>query len=150
MPFTMQYIFLIICIQLFCMHSAIAEVYKWIDEDGKVVYGDKPKSDNAAEIKIKKKPKPDKNTQERVQKQQKLLKVMQEEREEKIALKKEEQEKKKQQQKKCAEVQEKLTEIKNASFLYEETDDPDNPKIISDEKRKSTEQEHENFLKENC
>ncbi|MGB1799999.1 MAG: DUF4124 domain-containing protein, partial [Gammaproteobacteria bacterium] len=67
------------------LNSAHAEVYKWIDENGKTVYGDKPVSENANVVEIKKKPAPDETYQKRIEKQQKLLDVMQDERAEKIA-----------------------------------------------------------------
>ncbi|MCZ6802661.1 MAG: DUF4124 domain-containing protein [Proteobacteria bacterium] len=139
----------LLTIQLFCLNTAYSEVYKWTDEDGKVVYGDKPASNNADKIIIKNTtPKQDKHFQERQKKQQKLLDVLQEERNEKIALKKEEKEKKEKQ--KCAEIRKELQETKNASHLYEKTDDPNNPKIVSDERRKIVEEKYKNYIKENC
>jgi uncharacterized protein DUF4124 len=129
---------------------AYSEVYKWVDENGKTVYGDKPSSDEADIIKINKKTTQDKHYKERQKKQKKLLDVMQEEREEKIAnqnKEKEELEKKKQ---KCLQVKKELIEIKNASFLYEKTNDPDNPKIYSNEQRKIEEESLEQYIKDNC
>jgi len=75
---------------------------------------------------------------------------MQEERDEKIASEKEEKEKQEQQKLKCAEKIKELQEMKSASFLYEDTDDPYNPKIISDEKRKSEEAKYEKYIIKNC
>ena len=52
----MPYKFISIClfslIQILYSHTSFGEVYKWTDENGRVVYGDKPKSDNANKIKI--------------------------------------------------------------------------------------------------
>ncbi len=77
--------FLITIFSLFCLSNANAEVYKWIDENGKVVYGDKPTSSDASKIKIKKAPVQDSVVQQRNEKQNKLLDVIQEEREERNA-----------------------------------------------------------------
>jgi uncharacterized protein DUF4124 len=141
---------LLITLFLMQINPAYTEVYKWIDENGKTVYGDKPTSNRANEIKIKSTPKKDRHYQERVKKQQKLLNVMQEERDEKIALKNKEIEEKQKKKEKCAKLIAELQEAKDASLLYEDTDDPDNPKILSDEERKVEEEKYEKYIKENC
>mgnify|MGYP002624697585 CR=1 FL=1 len=63
--------------------SLNAAVYKWTDENGNVVYGDKPPSKNADRIKIQSSPELDNATLERLENQQKLLDVMQQERDNK-------------------------------------------------------------------
>jgi uncharacterized protein DUF4124 len=146
----MYKILLFISLLLLQINTAYSEVYKWIDENGKTVYGDKPTSNNADKIKIKNPPKQDKHYQDRYKKQQKLLDVMKEERYEKIALKKKEKEKKEKEKQKCAKTIKELQEMKNASFLYEKSDDPNNPKIISDDQRKLEEEKYEKYIKENC
>ena len=142
--------FLITIFSLLCLSNANAEVYKWIDENGKVVYGDKPISSDADEIKIKRSPVRDPVVQERDEKQNKLLDVIQQERDEKNALKKEEKEKKDEQKKMCADARKELIEIKEADFLYEKTDDPNNLIIMTDKERKAEEIKYENYIKKNC
>ena len=134
-------------LQINTVHS---DVYKWIDENGKTVYGDKPTSNNSAKIKIKNAPKKDQQYLQRYKKQQKLLDVMQEERATKTALKKEEKEKKAQQKITCTKLSKELGEMKNARLLYEDTDSPDNPKILSAEERKIEESKYEIYIEENC
>ena len=141
---------LIIVFFLFCVSHANAEVYKWIDENGKVVYGDKPTSSDADKIKIKSSPVQDPVVQGRNEKQNKLLNVMQQERDERNDLKKEEKGKKEEQMKICADARKELQEIKDASYLYRETDDPNNPEIIIDEERKAEQLKYEKFIKKNC
>ena len=146
----MSKIILLIILFFLQINTANSEVYKWLDENGKLVYGDKPTSNNADIVKIKKTPKPDIHYQERYKKQQKLLNVMQEERDEKVSLKLEEMDKKKKNKEKCDEIIKELQEMKQASFLYEDTDDPNNPKIMSDETRKIEEVKYAKYIKENC
>ena len=150
----MRYKFLFIIFffltHLFYFNSAFPEVYKWVDDNGKVVYGDKPATDNAEKIKIKNAPEKNQQDLERVKKQQKLLNIIQEERDEKISSKKEEKEKKDQQKLKCAEIIEELQETKDASVLYEKTDNPDNPRFLSDEERKIEEEKYEKYIRKNC
>ncbi|MBL1141285.1 MAG: DUF4124 domain-containing protein [Proteobacteria bacterium] len=132
------------------MNTAYCEVYKWTDENGKTVYGDKPASDNADIVDIKKKPTQDKHYRDRVKKQKKLLGVMQEEREQLITKQKEEREKEEKREKECSDMKQKLQKMKRSTHLYEETDDPFNPKVYSNEERKAEEGKYENYIKENC
>jgi hypothetical protein len=141
---------LIIIFFLFCVSHANAEVYKWVDENGKIVYGDKPISSDASKIKIKKAPVQDPVVQQRNEKQNKLLDVIQEEREQRDASRKEEKKKNDELKKMCADARKELQKMKNASFLYEKTDDPDNPKIMTDEERKAEEIRFEKEIKKNC
>ena len=143
-------ILIIIFFFLFCASHANTEVYKWVDENGKVVYGDKPTSSDADKIKIKNAPVQDPVVQGRNEKQNKLLNVMQQDRGERNALKKEEKGKKDDQMKICAEARKELQDIKDASFLYRPTDDPNNPEIITDEERKAEQLKYEKYIKKNC
>jgi len=144
------FIILFFLTQIFFLNKVHSEVFKWVDENGKVVYGDKPKTNNAEKINIKNAPKKDQQYIERYQKQQKLLSVFKEERDEKKALQYEEQEKNKKQGLKCDRVRKELQETKNSSRLYKETDDPNNPEFLSDEERKSEESKYEEYIKDNC
>ncbi len=150
MNYKFLFIILFFLTPLLFLKTAYSDVYKWLDDDGKIIYGDKPAADNAEKIKIKNAPEKNQQDQERVKKQQKLLNIIQEERDEKTSLKKEIKEKKYQQKLKCAEVIKALQEKKDASFLYEETDDPNNPKFLSNEERKSEEEKHVKYILKNC
>ena len=141
---------LFIIFSLFCVCNANADVYKWIDENGKIVYGDKPISSDANKIKIKKAPVQDPVVQQRNERQNKLLDVMKQERDERDALKKEEKEEKDKQKKMCEDARKELQEIKDASFLYQKTDDPNKPIIMSDQERKVEELRFEKYIKKNC
>ncbi len=143
-------IFLFIISILSCLSNVNAEVYKWVDENGKIVYGDKPTTSDANEIIIKKAPVKDSVVQGRNTKQSKLLDVMKQERNERNALIKEEKKKKHEQEKMCADARKKLQKMKDASYLYQETDDPNNPIIMSDEERKAEEKKLEKYIKKNC
>jgi ribosomal protein S10 len=141
---------LVFIIFIFNINYAYSEVYKWTDEDGKTVYGDKPLAEEVDIIEIKKRPKKDKHYEKRYEKQQKLIDVMQEEREQKITAEKEELEKNEKKEKECAEMREKLKKMKESSHLFEETDDPNNPIIYTDEERRINEDKFEKHIDENC
>ncbi len=142
--------FLTIIFFLLSLSYVNAEVYKWLDESGKVVYGDKPTSNNADKVKLKKTPVLDPVVQEQNKKQNKLLDVIAQEREERTLLKKEEKAKKEEQKKVCADARRNLKKNKEASSLYTKTDDPDNPRIWTNEERNAEEKRFEEFIKKNC
>ena len=129
---------------------AHAEVYKWKDEDGNIIYGDTPPSSQAKKIKIRKGPANTEDHQRRMEKRQRLLDVMQEERDEKNALKQKEQEEKARREAECQRLIAELQQMRNASFLYEETGDPFNPKVLSDEQRKQEQNKYQDYIDENC
>lgn len=66
-----------------CGVASAAGVYKWVDENGKVHYGDQPGNSSVREIILPAAPAPDENQRAHEQKQKKLLQVFEEERQEK-------------------------------------------------------------------
>lgn len=112
-----------------------AAVYKWVDENGKTHYSDKPLDEKAETIQIKETPQLDANHDSRVEKQQRLLKVLDEERQEAKQIKAEERTERLKREANCARARKDLENIKNASFLYKKSDDPRNPTVYSDEER---------------
>ena len=129
-----------------------AAVYKWTDENGNVIYGDKPPASDsdASKVRIKKAPATDSDYNERLMKRKKILDVFQEERQQK----KDEQQKiaaeKAQQKKECTRLIAELQDMQSASFLYEDTDDPLNPRIVSDEERQQEQKKYQDFINKNC
>lgn len=112
-----------------------AEVYKWTDESGRVHYGDKPPDEGAVQVEIREDPPPEHDMEERRQKRRRLLEIFNEDRrrekEERETARREEEKR----SKRCAEARKRLEKIINASFLYEKTDDPRNPRVLTEEER---------------
>lgn len=127
-----------------------ADVYKWTDDNGNVVYGDKPGHSKAKKITIKEAPPTDEDYQQRIDKRQRLLDTMDDEREDRIAEEKKIAERNALQEERCRRVQSDLTRMQSAGYLYEETDDPFNPTILTDAQRKQEEQKYRKYLDENC
>lgn len=57
-----------------------SDVYKWVDEKGKVHYGDRPTHGSARQVPLRSKPPADESLRQRHERQNKLLQVMEEER----------------------------------------------------------------------
>ncbi len=129
-----------------------ADVYKWTDENGNVIYGDKPPTSDsdASKLRIKKAPAADSDYNDRLMKRKKILDVFQEERQQKKDEKQKLAAEKAQQKKECARLIAELKDMQSASFLYEDTDDPLNPRIVSDEERQQEQQKYQDFINKNC
>lgn len=104
--------------------SAQAEIYKWVDETGKTHYGDRPHGvKNAKKMDIVERgengtPAPDYSTQERLERQQKVLQSLQEDR-----LKREKEQadakaKKQEQKEKCARLAAQIKHNEQVSVFY--------------------------------
>lgn len=129
---------------------AEAGVYKWVDENGNVVYGDKPPDKEAKKIRIKPSPATDQGYSERLKKRQKLLDTIDDDRNSEQAAAQKLAEKEAIQEERCQRVQADLTRMQNAGFLYEETDDPFNPDILSDKQRAQEQKRYQEYLDKNC
>ena len=142
---------ILILLQLIMSPVLAADVYKWIDENGNVVYGDKPVSKkDAGKVKIKQTAGQEAFSKERYEKRQRLLDVLEEERDEKITAAQENKKKQAKQKETCARLKTELTRLKQAGVLYKKTDDPKNPKIFTEEEKQAEEEKYRNYLDKNC
>ncbi|MBF8268575.1 MAG: hypothetical protein HW386_284 [Gammaproteobacteria bacterium] len=112
-----------------------AEIYKWVDENGKVHFGDRPEARTAEKIIIHNSAHGDTTYQNEVEKQTKLLEVYTDERQEQQQLKEKAREDKATRVKNCNLAKNNLAGMKTASFLYEPTKDPFNPRVLSQAER---------------
>lgn len=121
--------------QLMIAVTHAVEIYKWIDEKGNVHYGDLPSDQTAEKIDIKNSTGVDPAYQYQLDKQTRLLEILNEERQErkenKVKIKLENEKRKAN----CILAKKYLDETKNASFLFQRTDDPLNPRILSHAER---------------
>ncbi|MGQ0657991.1 MAG: DUF4124 domain-containing protein [Chromatiales bacterium] len=118
--------------------ATAAPVYKWVDENGKVHYGDRPGSSDSTEIKFKDNlPAQGPTTGEREEKTKKLLDQYADERaeqQEQEARRKEEQAQRKQN---CAKAKETLDQYLHASYLYEEDKDGERRPLSKEERARA-------------
>ena len=139
-------------IALLCMQSpAIAEVYKWTDAQGRVHYGDKPQSDKAETINLPSKEPPavPHVSEDRLEKQRRLLDAYAEER----RLKREADEKarkdKEERKRKCADLKDDLRNQENAGSIYRL--DKDGKRVfLSHEEREASTAELRKQVQEWC
>lgn len=121
---------LVLCLSLF-PPVCIAEIYKWTDENGRVHFGDKPDGEDVERIEVKTSVPQDQELEKRREKRQRLLDSYDKDRQEKTANREQAAKAEKQRKENCAKAQKDLSSIKSASFLYDDTDDPNNPRVYS-------------------
>ena len=114
--------FITLLLFIFMNATFSAGIYKWVDADGKVHYGDRPTNDSAEKIKVRSGHKPDPKLLEHQQKRDRLLQVLDEERHEKRADQALAAQQKAEQEKKCSDAQDKLEQYKTAGYLYKLND----------------------------
>ena len=102
---------------------AIAEIYKWVDEDGRIHYGEKPPVEDASKVDIREAPKVDDSLKQQSIDQQKLLEIYEEERklkkEEKLKAEKEKAELKQQ----CQSLENNLKDLKQGGLSFYDLDE---------------------------
>lgn len=144
----MKYFFtLLFLVTPFCLQ---AEVYKWMDEQGNIHYGDRPQMDDAVQMQLDTTTKtPDVNKVSREELRQRVTDSLEEDR----LAKKEAREKKSREREKrmeeCNWLRDKQRRFSNAGGLYK-LDKDGNRVFMSDESRKKTEQDLRNKIKRAC
>ena len=132
-----------------------AQVYKWIDENGKVHFSDRPPDDAATsaesvEIKVESGAGSSAASEvERRQLQKRLLEVFERERKEKKEAKAKEREEKQALAKRCNEARDQLRQLQDASFLYDVDDDGERI-VYTDKQRESATSEFEKQIEKHC
>ena len=112
-------------------------IYKWVDEHGKVHYGDKPSVKTAEEIDIKGQNsgvQPTPTEAQRRIRQQRLLNVFQEDREAARARAQKEKQREAHAQRNCNLARDRLRSLSQAAYLYD-LDKQGNRVILPDQKK---------------
>lgn len=122
----------------FTVADAAEEVYKWTDSDGRVHYGDRPRTTDHETITIKNVPTFQEDVgqnNDRVQTRQRLLDIYQEERTQKEESRQAELAEKEKIKRECDLLKKQFKETSQARYLYHESDDPKNPIVLSNAQR---------------
>jgi hypothetical protein len=112
-----------------------AEVYKWLDENGNVHYGDQPAGKDAIPVHIDTLPVADRDLNARLDRQQRMLDELDEQREQQKRDKSDQQAALQKRVSNCLAARQYLEEVVNSGYLYVNSGDPYNPKILNDEER---------------
>ena len=138
-------------VMLLAWVPASAEIRKWVDEDGQVHYEDSPKAGSSARQSAI--PESEEQAlseeQERLQKQKRLLEVMESERRAKQQEKEKTDQERKEAAAKCENSQQELTRRQDARYLYRKGADGER-QVLSEEERAAVTAEVEAAIKKWC
>ena len=132
--------------------ASAAGVYKWVDEQGKVHYGDKPQGKDAETGDLAPPPPsapPPTTTEDRAEKQRRLLDAYADEREQKQKEAEKKKAEKAEADRKCALAKDRLRRFQRAGYLYE-LDEKGERQILSDADRAKETREAEADVKKWC
>lgn len=130
-----------------------AGIYRWIDQQGRVHFGDRPPSETASEnVDIKPDPTPRApapDAAERREKRQRLLRAWEEERRQRAEASTKAKERGARQQHRCALARDRLRSYRNSSYLYD-LDSEGNRKIMSESDRENAIRKLEEIIERHC
>ncbi len=133
-------------------NPADAEVYRWVDKQGKVHFGDRPTSARAQLFKLKKNPQHANSTAPNAAQhqitQQRMLDMYRQERERKKAAKKKHKEDAKKMAQRCADARDNLRQYER-SRLYRNLPNGER-QYLSDKERERSISNLKNKIKHNC
>ena len=140
--------FITIC--LLISIPANAEVYKWIDEEGRTHYGEKPESGDASKIEITEPPRVDKTVQKRNEQREKFLEIIEEERAQGEEKKQQEKQEHEKLAKHCAELKDHLAKLSKGGTTYYQLDEDGNRVYMSEQEVASEQEKLEKEYKNIC
>lgn len=130
---------------------AVAEVYKWVDGDGNVHYGDRPPSSGQESHSLTLPPPPGRDADhgERSLKQRRLLEAFEVERVEQERLESEAAEAKRERAHKCEQARRTLANFERANIVY--TTDENGARVyMSDEERRQAAANARSWIRKHC
>jgi hypothetical protein len=113
-----------------------AEIFRWVDEDGRVQFGDHPPADAQTErIAVDNSESVSGDLEERRERRERFLGVIEEQRAEDARAAAEAARQEAQRREKCRAASDRLRQIEEARVIYEPTADAYNPRILDEEER---------------
>lgn len=130
--------------------AALAQVYKWVDEQGQVHYGARPPAGQSADqVRIQAAPPPDPHLQQRLERSKKQQQSWAEERQEKNEQKAEAAQAAAKREQRCKQARSRLSGLQQSSRIY--TTDPDGKRQYYDgAKRQSAIEQARSLVSEYC
>lgn len=131
-----------------------AEVYKWVDKNGKTHFGDKPPPHVTGAETLDVRPAPTSGNHApsdaaRRARRQRLLDDYAEQRSEKKLAAEKKKQQEQERKRRCAQARDNLENMRNASYLYD-LDDKGERVVHSNESRQKMEREAERLIAQHC
>ena len=135
---------------LFIPFAAGAEVYKWVDEDGRTHYGEKPEAADASKIEIREPPRTDESVIRRNEKRDQYLDILEEERAQDDELKQQEITEQQTLSRHCTELKDYLKKLQEGRTHYYQLDNEGNRIYMSEQEIASEKDKLEKEYRKSC
>ena len=149
----MRALLLVVVVSVCWAYEVIGAVYKWVDDNGKVHYSDKPPAQqDIQEMEVEHAPSvttPGLTGEQRLHKQQRVLDAFAKERADKKAEQDKLAQEKQERKVWCARAKDELREISEAGYLYD-YDENGEMVVLSKERRAQATSEAEAQIKKKC
>ncbi|MGR8950208.1 MAG: DUF4124 domain-containing protein [Gammaproteobacteria bacterium] len=142
------FLFLLISMSYASAVSA-TKVYSWTDANGNVHFGDKPRNQQADEIKLNPASGGDPSGRKRFERSKKLLDSLSADRKEREVAREAQQRKRQEKAAKCAQARTQLQELTEAQFIYDESD-TGKKRILNFDERAQAEQDAAQKIRKIC
>jgi hypothetical protein len=129
--------------------SAMAEIYKWVDESGRVNYGDKPGGESSSLQIDADRLASENDSAAREEKRRRLLESMQEDRLEKEQLRARKKAEREREHRMCIQYKDRMRQFERASTLYS-LDTDGNRIYMSNEERDRTTRDLQSKINKHC
>ena len=141
----------VVLLLAFTGDAAAAKVYKWVDENGDVHFGDRPTANDAQELNIKSRPPPAPAGQPLINDPNRtsISEVMEEERLRRKETRAKEKEERETRQRNCVLARDKLHRFQESDYLYD-IDSSGNRQVLSTARRQAVEQRVRDNVKQFC
>lgn len=112
-----------------------AGIYRWVDAEGRVHFGDDPPPEGAQQVEIKEPQSPDTGLAERRQRGARMSEILEEDRVGRDEARAAEIKAREDRQARCDIARRQLERAERSTYIYEESGDPQNPDILDEAER---------------
>lgn len=116
-----------------------AEIYRWVDTEGRVHFGDDPPPEGAEQVEVNGSTAPDAGLAERRQRGTRISEILEEDRVGRVEARAAEIQARKDRQARCDRARQNLERAGRSSYIFRESGDPRNPDILDEAERQQYE-----------
>jgi Domain of unknown function (DUF4124) len=127
-----------------------AEIYRWVDAEGRVHFGDAPPPEGAERVEVREPLAPDTGLAERRQRGTRLSEILEEDRITRDEARAEEIQVRENRQARCDSARLRLERAARASYIYKDSGDPQNPVILEEADRQQLERSLQEEVQRHC
>jgi len=125
------------------------EIYRWVDAEGRVHFGDKP-PENAERVELTPIPAGDPQLQQRQERGERLTEIMAEDRLRRDQERRAGEQADADRRSKCETARKRNSQAADANYIVRPTSDPDNPHYLTDAERQEFEQQLQAEIRRYC